>query len=409
MLLPYLRRACASAQAIAPKVAHSVHSRFKSPARAVLLCGVVAMLGASAWHTVSVIASRVNTSSATQPTLQVTVPAAQRIEWVGQVCAGWASFASRFNGFVSKSRNSQLTDAAPLVRSEADSGSYAGRIEGTLRDTLVRASVPVDIREQIARIFAARLDLAAPAQEGDTYHVLYQRDDATTQRKRVTAVELRSGGEVHQAVWFIAPGHTDGDYFSFDGQRLAAEPFSMPLDYVRISSPFGYRIHPVKARPLMHTGVDFAAPKGTPVVAAASGTAQFVGTRHGYGKTVVLSHPQGYTTHYAHLSAFARDLRVGAPVTEGQPLGAVGSTGTATGAHLHFEVRLNNRPVDPLTLTSRAGAPPLTTSQRVAFDSVTGAMREQLAALPVDTQTIRMASNADGTLSRPARPEGSLG
>jgi murein DD-endopeptidase MepM/ murein hydrolase activator NlpD len=123
----------------------------------------------------------------------------------------------------------------------------------------------------------------------------------------------------------------------------------------------------------------------------------------------VLSHPQGYTTHYAHLSAFARDLRVGAPVTEGQPLGAVGSTGTATGAHLHFEVRLNNRPVDPLTLTSRAGAPPLTTSQRVAFDSVTGAMREQLAALPVDTQTIRMASNADGTLSRPARPEGSLG
>jgi murein DD-endopeptidase MepM/ murein hydrolase activator NlpD len=368
MLLPYLRHACASAQAIAPKVGHWMHSRFKSPARAVLLCGIVAMLGASAWGTVSEIVSRVNASSATQPTL----------------------------------------DAAPLVMPEADSGSYAGRIEGTLRDTLVRASVPVDIQKQTARIFAARLDLAAPAQEGDTYRVLYERDDATTQRKRVTAVELRSGGEVYQAVWFIAPGHTDGDYYSFDGQRLAAEPFSMPLDYVRVSSPFGYRIHPVKGKPQMHTGVDFAAPKGTPVVAAGSGTVQFVGTRHGSGKTVVLSHPQGHTTHYAHLSAFARDLRAGAPVTEGQPLGAVGSTGTATGAHLHFEVRLNNQPIDPLTLTSRAGASPLTTSQRVAFDRVTGAMREQLAALPVDTPTVRMASNAEGTLNRPANPEGSL-
>ncbi|WP_243751265.1 M23 family metallopeptidase [Paraburkholderia sp. BL10I2N1] len=332
-----------------------------------------------------------NASCATQATLEATVPAAQRIEWVGQVSGGSAGIA-----------------AAPPVMPQTGSGSYAGRIEGTLRDTLVRASVPVEIQKQIARIFAARLDLAAPAQEGDTYHVLYERDDATTQRKRVTAVELRSGGGVYQAVWFIAPGRADGAYYSFDGQRLAAEPFSMPLDHVRVSSPFGYRIHPVKGKPHMHTGVDFAAPKGAPVGAAASGAVQFVGTKSGYGNTVVLSHPQGYTTHYAHLSAFARDLRVGAPVTEGQPLGAVGSTGTATGPHLHFEVRLNNRPVDPLTLTSRAGAPPLTTSQRVAFDRVTGAMREQLAALPVDTPTAKMASNAEETLNRPANPEGSL-
>ncbi|MGF6604950.1 murein DD-endopeptidase MepM/ murein hydrolase activator NlpD [Paraburkholderia sp. GAS448] len=389
MRFPYLRHACASGQVIPTKVGHSVYSRFKSPALAVLMCGMVAMLGASDWVTVSEIVSRVNTSGTTQPTLalEVTVPTA--------------------NGLVSKTMNGRRPDGAPPVMPEADSGLYAGRIEGTLRDTLVRASVPVDVQEQIARIFAARLALAAPAQEGDTYHVLYERDDPTTQRKRVRAVELRSGGEVHQAVWFIAPGHTDGDYYSFDGRRLAAEPFSMPLDYVRVSSPFGYRTHPVKGKHLMHTGVDFAAPKGTPVAAAASGTVKFVGTRHGYGKTVVLSHPQGYTTHYAHLSAFARDLRVGAPVTEGQPLGAVGSTGTATGAHLHFEVRQNNQPVDPLTLTSRTGASPLTTSQRIAFDSVAGAMREQLAALPIDTPTVRMASNDEGALDHPAHPEGS--
>ncbi|EDZ99801.1 Peptidase M23 [Burkholderia sp. H160] len=144
------------------------------------------------------------------------------------------------------------------------------------------------------------------------------------------------------------------------------------------------------------------------IVTAASGTARFVGIQPGYGKIVVLRHPQGYTTYYAHLSAFARDLRVGARVTEGQLLGAVGTTGTATGAHLHFEVRENNHPVDPISLTSRTGGLPLTAAQRIAFNSVTGALREKLAALPIDIPTKRMASNAEGTLNRSGKPTGTL-
>ncbi|MGF6964454.1 murein DD-endopeptidase MepM/ murein hydrolase activator NlpD [Paraburkholderia sp. WC7.3g] len=390
MRAPYLRHACCRARTISAAVGHSMNCRFMSSARAVLLCGIVALLGTSDWIAESEIASRVKASSATRSSLasEATVPAV--------------------DGPVSKTRTGELADAAPMVMPEADSGSYAGRIEGTLRDTLVRASVPVDIQEQISRIFAHRLDLAAPAQKGDTYQLLYARADTTTERKRLTAVELRSRGNVYQAVWFVAPGHTDGDYYAFDGQRLAAKPFTMPVDHVRVSSPFGYRIHPVKGKHLMHTGVDFAAPKGASVVAAGSGTVRFVGFRGGYGKIVVLSHPRGYTTHYAHLSAFARDLRVGAQVTEGQPLGAVGSTGTATGPHLHFEVREHDQPIDPLTLTSRTGASPLTTSQRVAFDSTTGALREKLAALPVDTPALRMALNAEGTSNPAAKRNGSL-
>ncbi|MGF6606021.1 murein DD-endopeptidase MepM/ murein hydrolase activator NlpD [Paraburkholderia sp. WSM4175] len=389
MRLSYLCHACASAQAISTKVSHLVHSRFESVARAVLLCGVVAVLSVSAWVTVSEIVSRANKSSASQPTLalEMAAPATDKL--------------------VTETGNSQLSDAGPFVMSESYSGAYAGRIKGNLLDTLERASVPVEIREQIARIFASRLDLAAPAHKDDTYHVLYARDETTIQRKHLTAVELRSRGETYQAMWFIPPGQTGGDYYSFDGRRLAAEPFSMPLDYVRVSSRFGYRTHPVTGRHLMHTGVDFAAPKGTPVVAAASGTVQFVGIRSGYGKIVVLRHPRGYMTFYAHLSAFARDLRVGAPVTEGQALGAVGATGTATGAHLHFEVRKNNQPIDPISVTSRTGTMPLTTIQRIAFDSATGALREKLAALPVDIPTTRMASNAEGTPNRSGKPEGS--
>ncbi|KXU84975.1 peptidase M23 [Paraburkholderia monticola] len=371
MRLPFLRHGCSGAYAISSKVRHLPNCRFKSSARAVLLCGIVALLGTSDWVVESEVDSDVNTSSETT--------------------------------------NTPLSDAAPLIMAEADRGSYAGRIEGTLRDTLVQAAVPMDVQEQIARVFAPRLNLAAPAQTGDTYQVLYESDNTAAPRNRLTAVELRSGGKVYQAVWFVAPGHTNGDYYSFGGQRLAATPFALPLRYVRVSSPFGHRIHPVKGKHLMHTGVDFAAPKGTPVLAAASGTVRFIGFQQGYGNIIVLSHPRGYTTHYAHLSTFAPKLRVGAPVTEGQALGAVGRTGTATGAHLHFEVREHNQPRDPLKLTSRTGASPLTSSQRIAFDSTTGVLREKLAALSVDTPTVRMASNAESTANLEASQKGSSG
>jgi murein DD-endopeptidase MepM/ murein hydrolase activator NlpD len=390
MRLHYLRHTCSRAQAISTKAGYSVYCWFKSPARAVLLCGIVAILGTAGGVTESDIVNRISASSASQRSLDLAVT------------------ARAVNGSVNNTSTSQLSDAAPLRMSDTDSGSYAGRIEGTLRETLMRASVPVDIQEQIASIFSPRLDLAAPAQKGDTYHVLYERDDTSAQRRRLTAVELRSGDQVYQAVWFIAPGHTDGHYYSFDGHGLSAKPFSMPLNYVRVSSPFGYRIHPVKGKLHMHTGVDLAAPKGTPVVAAASGTVRFVGFRPGYGNIVVLGHPRGFTTHYAHLSDFARDLRVGAPVTEGQPLGAVGSTGTATGPHLHFEVREHDQPIDPLALTGRTAVSPLTPSQRIAFDSMTGALRGQLAALPIDTPTGKMASNADGTPNPSAKRKSSL-
>ncbi|MBB5412260.1 MULTISPECIES: M23 family metallopeptidase [unclassified Paraburkholderia] len=399
-------------QAIAIEVGNSIRSRCKSPASSIagagVLCGMVAILGLSVSTAAPEIFNRVKASSAIWSGLGVTVPAAQPVERPRQMSEGSADIAGKFSGFVGEAQNSPLSGAVPLVVPEAEIGSYAGRIEGNLHDTLVRADVPVEIREQIARIFASRLDVAAPAQKGDTYRVFHGRDAAAPQRRRVTAVELRSGAKVYQAVWFVAPGHANGDYYSFDGRRLAAEPFSMPLDYVRVSSTFGNRVHPVGGKQHFHTGVDFSAPKGTPVVAAASGTVKFVGNESGYGQYVVLNHPQGYTTYYAHLSSFARDLRVGASVTEGQRLGAVGSTGRSTGPHLHFEVRRNNHPTDPLALTSRTGASPLTASQRIAFDGMTGAMREQLAALTVDAPTVRTASNAGRTLNHAENPKDSL-
>jgi murein DD-endopeptidase MepM/ murein hydrolase activator NlpD len=152
------------------------------------------------------------------------------------------------------------------------------------------------------------------------------------------------------------------------GDRHTTAPFAMPVDGASVSSPFGLRFHPGTGKLLEHTGVDLAAPAGTPVNAAASGTVEFAGfDRHGYGRYVILQHGAGYSTWYAHLSAFAAHLRTGMHLRLGQRLGAVGRTGDATGPHLHFEVRYNHEPTDPLPLLGSRSEPALATGDLAAF------------------------------------------
>ncbi|VVE62075.1 peptidase M23B [Pandoraea anapnoica] len=137
----------------------------------------------------------------------------------------------------------------------------------------------------------------------------------------------------------------------------SATSFVTPVAGARVSSEFGTRRHPVRRVSHTHTGVDFAAPAGTPVLAAADGRVKFIGfERRGFGHYVVISHRYGSETVYAHLSAMERGLRVGDAVVAGKQIGAVGQTGMATGPHLHFELRRNGNPVDPRPLLSPRGA-----------------------------------------------------
>lgn len=133
--------------------------------------------------------------------------------------------------------------------------------------------------------------------------------------------------------------------------------FVMPVAGGRITSEFGTRRHPIRRVSHSHTGVDFAAPVGTPVHAAADGEVKFIGFQHfGYGRYIVISHRYGSETLYAHLSAVVKDLRVGDAVAAGERIGAIGRTGTATGPHLHFELRRNGNPVDPGPLLRQRAA-----------------------------------------------------
>ncbi|MFC0401538.1 M23 family metallopeptidase [Paraburkholderia rhizosphaerae] len=260
----------------------------------------------------------------------------------------------------------------------------AAHIDHDLRDALTKADLPADIVAQVEHLFAGRLDPAVAALPDDGIRLIYERGDSTdavTRHPRVTAVEVRLGDRTYSALWFIAPGTTRGEYYTFDGSLLAAEPFAMPVNYERVSSPFGERMHPVSGEERFHAGVDLTAHSGAPVLSAAAGTVEFAGVRSGYGRHVVIDHGNGYTTCYAHLSAFARGLRAGMQVAEGQRIGLVGRTGVATGPHLHYEVRINERPVDPLKLTERTFTPPLTPAQQFALEQAAGAARGQLAAL----------------------------
>lgn len=315
-------------------------------------------------------------------------------EWAGRIVGDRASASLQRMTMGAGLLAQAAPFALPPTLPDTHAGSYAGQVKSSLRNAWTAAGLPADLAVQVDRIFAGHLDATKPAQAGDSYRIVYEQDgcdQSGAPHRRVSAVEIRLAGQTYRAVWFVAPGRTTGDYYSFDGERLVAQPFAMPVNYARISSPFGCRIHPVTGLRLLHTGVDLTAAVGTPVVAAAAGVVQFVGFDSGYGKHVVLVHAQGYTSYYAHLSSYAAGLRVGARVSQGQRLGAVGQTGVATGPHLHFEVRVNNRPTDPLTLTSRTGATLLAGSQRAAFDRVAGEAREQLAALSTSTD-MRTAS-----------------
>lgn len=320
------------------------------------------------------------TMCAESPRLCVPVdadPADTGHAWSGHVIAQDESAQTAF-GDASAFAMNNGTDNAFVT-------SGSGAIDASLRTTLTQAGFPTHVAMQIERMFGGRLDLDAKAQPGDAFRIVVDSSDVRPgehAQPRIATVEIRLGGRTFDALWFAAPGEPAGRYYTFDGTLLADEPFAMPLNYQRVSSPFGMRVHPVFGEPRFHTGVDLTASIGTPVYAAASGIVESIRAGHGYGKNIVLRHADGYATYYAHLSMFARGLKAGDAVGQGQAIGFVGRTGTTTGPHLHFEVRLNDRPLDPLTLTSHRFVAPLAGASRVAFDATVDAARQRLAALP---------------------------
>jgi murein DD-endopeptidase MepM/ murein hydrolase activator NlpD len=226
-----------------------------------------------------------------------------------------------------------------------------GRIESSLFAAADKADLPDSVATQLTEIFGSAIDFHRELKRGDEFRIVYEDlslEGRSVRAGRVLSAEFVNGHKAYKAYWY-APKGQQGAYFDENGRSLKKSFLKSPLAFSRISSGFTMRrFHPIQQTWKAHTGVDYAAPTGTPIMSTASGVVKFVGKQNGYGNFVEVVHYNGYSTAYAHMSAFARGLKKGQRIEQGQVLGFVGSTGWATGPHLHYEFRVNSVPKDPL-------------------------------------------------------------
>ena len=229
-----------------------------------------------------------------------------------------------------------------------------GEIRSSLFAATDAAQIPDNVATQIVDMFSTNIDFASDLRRGDRFNVVYEtfwQNGEYVRAGRVLAGEFVNGSNRYQAVWFDEPGSKQGGgYYGFDGKSLKKAFLRSPIEFTRISSGFSMRVHPISGQWKQHQGVDFAAGTGTPIRASADGVVDFVGGQNGYGNVVQIKHGNNISTVYAHMSRFAHGLRKGMKISQGEVIGYVGSTGWATGPHLHYEFRVNNQPRDPMSI-----------------------------------------------------------
>lgn len=261
-------------------------------------------------------------------------------------------------------RTRALTEAPQLVYKSAT-------IESSLFGATDAAGIPDAIALQIARVFGTDVDFHTDLRKGDRLAVVYEMIHEAGEPiapGRIVAARFVNGGHTYEAVVFKDDDGNDA-YYSPDGRSRAKAFLRSPVEFSRISSGFGGRVHPIFRNWRAHTGVDFAAPQGTRVVASADGQVASAGVRGGYGNAIEIRHAGGITTLYGHLSGFAAGLRAGTRVHQGQVIGYVGHTGWATGPHLHYEFRVAGVYQDPLRV-ALPKAQPVPVALRPQFDRV---------------------------------------
>lgn len=227
-----------------------------------------------------------------------------------------------------------------------------GTIEGALFAATKKADMPYGLALDMANIFGYDIDFAQDLRKGDTFEVLYEEktlEDKAVGTGHILTARFTNRGKVYTAVRYTDKnGNTS--YYSADGSSLRKAFIRTPVDFARISSRFSNgRKHPILNKIRAHKGVDYAAPRGTPIKAAGDGRVTLAGRKGGYGNTVVIKHGQRYQTLYAHMNGFAKGIRSGSNVKQGQIIGYIGTTGLSTGPHLHYEFQVNGVHVDPLS------------------------------------------------------------
>ena len=242
--------------------------------------------------------------------------------------------------------DTEVTDAAEDEAGPTDTSTVS--LYQSLWETALRNNVPRPVIEDLVRIYSYDVDFERKVQPGDSFDVLYANEENGEGAAEVRYAALTTGGETKKYYRFQTADDGVYDYYDEDGvsdkKFLVRKPVATGIE----TSPFGWRTHPLLHISEMHTGVDWGAPFGTPIFAAGNGEIEEIGLKGGYGKYVRIRHANGYETAYGHMTAFARGLQVGSRVRQGQIIGFVGSSGLSTGSHVHFEIIVNGRFVDPM-------------------------------------------------------------
>lgn len=245
-----------------------------------------------------------------------------------------------------------VTETADNTNDDEEDDGTGVRLYQSIYETAMRNKVPTPVIEDMIRIYSYDVDFQRKVQPGDSFDVFYAGDDddkpGNNDKTEVLYASLTVGGETKKYYRFQTPDDSVVDYYDETGKSAKKFLVRKPVNNAIMRSGFGGRRHPILGYVKMHTGVDWATAYGTPIFSAGNGVLEKVGTEGGYGKYIRIKHNNGYETAYGHMSAFVKGMEPGKRVRQGQVIGFVGSTGQSTGPHVHYEILVNGRFVDPL-------------------------------------------------------------
>ncbi|MFG6441634.1 peptidoglycan DD-metalloendopeptidase family protein [Roseateles sp. LKC17W] len=290
-------------------------------------------------------------------------------------------------------RFSARTETAPL---QAQIALGSGSIRTSLFAATDDANIPDAIASQMADMFSGDIDFHRELRKGDRFSLVYETLTADGEpvqwdggAGRLLAAEFTNNGRTYSAVYFKDSASGKASFYGFDGQSKRRAFLASPMEFSRVTSGFAMRFHPIHKTWRQHNGVDYGAPTGTAVRTVGDGVVEMAGWQNGFGNVVHVRHAGDRTTVYAHLSKI--DVKKGQRIEQGQRIGAVGSTGWATGPHLHFEFRVGGRHVDPRVIARASEAVTLPNYAKAQFQQVVASVKTQLSV----AQTVDGISAAD--------------
>ncbi|HSC84088.1 MAG TPA: peptidoglycan DD-metalloendopeptidase family protein [Pseudomonas sp.] len=239
-----------------------------------------------------------------------------------------------------------------LVKPDVRTSYSHGVINSSLFLSAKRAGLTHDLTMDLANVFGYDIDFALDIRDGDEFEVIYEEHVVNGKQVGngdILAARFTNRGKTYTAVRYTSKQGVTS-YYNADGNSMRKAFIRTPVDFARISSKFSMgRRHPILNKIRAHKGVDYAAPRGTPIKAAGDGKIVLAGRRGGYGNAVIIQHGNTYRTLYGHMQGFAKGIRTGGMVKQGQIIGYIGTTGLSTGPHLHYEFQVNGKHVDPLS------------------------------------------------------------